>query len=136
MQHDERRRFRRVEVKIPAIIRVKEKPHMIIKAEVLNISEGGALLSCELPVGTIGQELLIEINFGESEFFQSRVTETDDVEVYIEGPDNCIIQWASPGRRGNIGVQFLGLPPEKRKFIADLVAKLLPHTDGDFEQIL
>jgi c-di-GMP-binding flagellar brake protein YcgR len=130
MPWNEKRQHARVKVKIPALIRAKNRQKAYV-AEVLNISEGGALISCETPIVTIGEELEILINFGDGNMIQSgKVTGSDDTEVEIADTDECVIRWAT-GKSGRFGIKFINLKEEKRQFLANLVRAVLEDGRGE-----
>jgi len=118
----EKRKYKRVGVSIPAGVYLKDDPHAVIDAEILDISEGGAFIHCMAPIA-IGQEVLVEIRFGETKYLDGKVV--PHLGSKGASPENIrersVVCWARGSNRSGFGIQFLGLKPEKREFLAKLI---------------
>ncbi len=115
----DRRRFKRVNVKLSASIRVGSGKQM--DAEIRNISRGGALLHCTTPIAAVGQELFVTINLKNSSLeLKAMVSDRGEVELELddEEPDKSVIRWVGDE---SFGVQFVDLKPEKEAYLAQLV---------------
>jgi hypothetical protein len=115
-----RRRFKRVNVKLSATVRVDGGEET--KAEVRNISQGGALIHCEVPIAAVGQILFLSIKLKNSNLeLKAKVFGRGAVEVNLddEEPDKSVIRWV--GDNANFGVQFVDLKPDKQVYLAQLV---------------
>lgn len=119
----DRRIARRVPVRIPVGIYRRDKPHDVIDAEILDISEGGAFIHCtaKIPVGT---EILLEIRFAETKVLEGKVIEHEDSInelVPPESQERSVIRWTRLDDEPGFGIQFLALKPETKRFLQRLV---------------
>ena len=113
---------KRVPVRIPVGVYLKDRPHDVIDAEILDISEGGAFVQCNAPIA-LGQEVILEIRFAETKILEGKVIEHEAVKESLPAnlPQNSVIRWAKDDEKAGFGIEFLGLKPDKKKFLAKLV---------------
>lgn len=120
----EKRVHERVAVRIPAGIYFKNRPGEVIDAEILDLSEGGAFVHCLTPI-KLGEDLLIEIRFGETSFVEGKTVYYDSrlQQEIAENPfkETSSIRWARGSQERGFGIAFEGLSPAKKAFIAKLV---------------
>lgn len=119
----ERRNNKRVPVRIPVGIYRRDKPHDVIDAEILDISEGGAFIHCtsKIPLGT---EILLEIRFAETKVLEGKVIEHEDslkTMMPSDGQERSVIRWTRLDEEPGFGIQFLSLKPETKRFLQRLV---------------
>lgn len=103
MSDDERRKSRRVEVKVTAIYR---SASLTIDARVRNLSQSGLLLECER-VDDTGTQAVIELDQADGET--------------LAVPSRVV--WSDPGQ--GMGIRFLGLTKEQRRALANLILERL-----------
>ncbi len=119
----ERRRNNRVPVRIPAGVYLKSRPHDAIDAEILDISEGGAFVHCNSPI-PLGTELVLEIRFDETSILEGKVVEHDQaLRSLLSGNERqtSVVRWHRENGMKGFGIEFLGIKPEKKKFLSKLV---------------
>lgn len=119
----ERRKYPRVNVRIPAGIYFKNDPHSCLDAEILDLSLGGAFVHCTAPI-KIGEEVLIEIRFTESTLVAAKVIITNDGaddDALQLLPTQAIIRWARGSAQSGFGVAFTQLNKEKEEYLRKLV---------------
>ncbi|MBI4404713.1 MAG: PilZ domain-containing protein [Deltaproteobacteria bacterium] len=118
----DRRKYQRVAVRIPAGVYLKSKPYDVIDAEILDISTGGAFVHCTAPIN-IGEEVIVEIRFGETRLLDGRVVPHDKLNAQIPttAPEQSIVRWARGSSYSGFGIEFTNLRPEKKKFVVKLV---------------
>lgn len=118
----ERRRFKRVPVRIPAKIYVKGWEDAL-EAEVRDISEGGAFIQCDQDIPD-GDPVLLELKFAELELLHGIIK-----PIQISTPDGkketSVIRWIKKIDMRGFGVEFVDLRPEARDFIRELVEHIL-----------
>jgi c-di-GMP-binding flagellar brake protein YcgR len=118
-----RRRFKRVNVQLAATLRVNGGEEH--KAQIRNISRGGALVYCADPIAAVGQVLYVTINFKDSDLeLKAKVSDRGAVELNIDDdePDKSVIRWV--GSDQTFGIQFMDVKPEKESHLAQLVEVL------------
>jgi hypothetical protein len=121
----ERRKFKRVNVHLPATVRVADGAEH--SAEILNLSEGGALVSCSAPFAAVGQTLLLIVHLTTSNLeLTAKVSDRGLVELDLseDEPEESVIRWVSGGAGGNFGVQFVDMRPEKQLNLGQVVQAL------------
>ncbi len=118
----ERRKHKRVPVKIPAGVYFKSKPDECIDAEIRDISLGGAFVHC-LAELTIGEEILVEIRFEETQLIEARVVIANHMSGNIPAniPEQVVVKWARGSAESGFGVAFVDLKPDKKEFLAKLL---------------
>ena len=122
----ERRQHRRFPVRIPADIYLKSKPGQCIEAYILDLSIGGAFISAMAPI-SLGEELMLEIRFAETQLFEGRVIVAGDKTVPPENPkltEKVIVRWARGSSSSGFGVEFRDLTAEHREFLAKVIQHL------------
>src|SRR4051812_26109024 len=99
MSHpSERRRHQRVDITIPAAIRIKHEPGKLVPAQVLNLSISGAMLQIDEPIAGIGQEIMLEILTDEGFTFHGKVIRRDEVEFFLgdeEEMEESVVRWSN-----------------------------------------
>lgn len=122
MDPKNRRWAKRIPVSIPAGIYLKDRPHEVIDAEILSISEGGAFLHCNSPI-ELGTEVLVEIRFAETKIIQARVLEKAELgdDVPESEAEGSVVQWARSGPKPGFGIRFVELRPDKKAFLVKLL---------------
>lgn len=122
----ERRRHRRVKVKIPAGIYFKGN-YQYLDAEILDISESGAYLQCNTPL-EIGKEIMLEIRFGESRIVAGQVVQDKKHLDELFGKGNAqssVVRWNKVDNDVGFGIEFVNLSVEKRTFIRTVIQHLV-----------
>lgn len=120
---EERRRFKRVNIKLPVRIFVSGIGGFI-SAEVVNISEGGAFLKTSYNFN-LHQRLLIELPIPHSDLIQCEVSEVENISEENSdkiSSEDSVIRRVEKGF--GIGVEFMNLSKKSRTFIRELVSKL------------
>lgn len=118
----ERRRFKRVNVKLPVRIFVSGIGGFI-SAEVANISEGGALLKTSYNF-QLNQRLLIELPIPGSDLIRCKVSDLENINEENGGKisnEDSVIRRVE--KDFGIGVEFVNLSKKTRLFIRELVSK-------------
>ncbi len=107
-QWEEKREDARVKVKWPVTIETAEGP---LKGEIINISLGGAFLCCQdLPLSL--ETFRLTINPPNHQAISATVSVTwSNLNV----PESEVVN------RG-MGIRFLGIPEEDRRFISEVIA--------------
>lgn len=121
-----RRKFLRVPVRIPAGIYFKNKPGVVIDGEILDLSEGGAFVHCTTAI-RLGEDVLVEIRFGETSFVEGKTVYLGDLESEVQSlpfKESSEIKWARGSKERGFGIEFIGLSAEKRAFLSKLVNHL------------
>lgn len=94
---------------------------MVLDAEIIDISEGGAFIHCVAPI-RLGEEVLVEIRFGETRFFDGKVIPHADLPTSPSGdPEKSIVRWVRGSTRSGFGVEFVSLGKDKKEFLAKLI---------------
>lgn len=115
----ERRRHKRIPVKIPATIFFKNKPEAGMPAEILDLSLGGAFVHCTIPI-KIGEEILLEVRFNETQLLDAKVVITTQKKK--DGiSEKAVVRWARGSSTSGFGVEFLQLEDEKEEFLTKLL---------------
>jgi len=120
---DERRKNKRVNVRIPAGVYFKNNPSECIDAEILDISLGGAFVHCTVPIN-IGDEIIVEIRFTQSQLLDAKVVvtaEKTDPSAASIFPEKAIVKWARGSSHSGFGIAFVHLHPEKQEFLKKLI---------------
>lgn len=130
------RRHPRISVRIPALIYVKSNPGKAIRAEISNISEGGAFVHCSIPI-VPGEELNVEILFAHTRLIEGRVmNEEETIQKIISSSsvkEVSIVRWVRGTSESGFGIQFTELTPEKREFLKKIVGYFQKLVDAGFE---
>lgn len=118
---EDRRRHKRVPVKIPAKIYVKGWGDAI-EAEIRDISEGGAFVQCteEVPHG---DPVLLELKFAEIELLHGIIKPIKHKSIDGE-KETSVIRWIRQIDLQGFGVEFVELSDSARDFIRELVDHL------------
>ena len=120
-----RRRFPRVNVRIPVKIYTQGNSGSPTYGEIQNISAGGAFIHCFVPVA-IGQEIKVEICFEAAQPgeypFNGRALKLAPKPV----SEKVVVRWARGSSIGGLGVEFLAAKNETTNAIATLVEVLQP----------
>lgn len=117
----ERRRHRRIPVKIPATIFFKDKPKEGKPAEILDLSLGGAFVHCTIPI-KIGEEVVLEVRFNETQLLDAKVVITTAVKKNDSGiAEKAVVRWARGSSNSGFGVEFTNLPQDKEAFLDKLL---------------
>lgn len=122
----ERRRHKRIPVKIPATIYFKDKPTEGKPAEILDLSLGGAFVHCTIPI-KIGEQILLEVRFNETQLLDAKVvitTKKADEKVEAKKPEiaeQAVVRWARGSSNSGFGVEFTNLPGDKQAFLDKLL---------------
>jgi hypothetical protein len=120
---DNRRRFRRLSVRIPGNVQLRSRPGQDFDAEILDISEGGAFVHCMAPI-LIGDEVLIEISFRETKILEAKVIDWDEwvlKNLPADNPERSVVRWARGSSQSGFGVEFLDLKADKKQFLVRLM---------------
>lgn len=117
----ERRRHKRIPVKIPATIFFKDKPKEGMAAEILDLSLGGAFVHCTIPI-KIGEEILLEVRFNETQLLDAKVVITTQKKKDGAGiSEKAVVRWARGSSTSGFGVEFQQLEEEKEEFLTKLL---------------
>ena len=121
----ERRRHKRIPVKIPATIYFKDKPTEGKPAEILDLSLGGAFVHCTIPI-KIGEEILLEVRFNETQLLDAKVVitvrkEKTETKKNSEITEQAVVRWARGSSNSGFGVEFTNLPGDKQAFLDKLL---------------
>jgi c-di-GMP-binding flagellar brake protein YcgR len=132
----QRRRAKRISVRIPARVYLADNPKQIFEGEILDLSEGGAFVSCRSTF-SLGGQIVVEILFDQAKLIQGVVVVWEKVEEPILPPQLCepsVIRWSNPQNTG-FGVEFIDMPEEKKQFLRELVAyfEKLKRAGANFE---
>ena len=117
-----RRKFRRVAVDIPAVVRVAntgKKYDAIIR----DISEGGAFVHCVAPI-MIGDEVLVDVKFKETKALEAKVIDWDEwlkTHVPKNIPEKSIVKWARGSSTSGFGIEFVSIEKDKKDFLVKLI---------------
>ncbi len=115
----ERRRHKRIPVKIPATIFFKTKPEEGMPAEILDLSLGGAFVHCTIPI-KIGEEIVLEVRFNETQLLDAKVVITTQKKK--DGiSEKAVVRWARGSSTSGFGVEFTQLEDEKEEFLSKLL---------------
>jgi Tfp pilus assembly protein PilZ len=113
----------RLGVSIPAIVIVRDKPKDRIEAEIINISEGGAFVHCTAPI-RIGQEIFLEIQFGETKLLAVKVIKLEDEDwggkFPEQGQEKSVVKWVRGTSVTGFGVQFVDIKKDNKEFVKRL----------------
>ncbi len=123
MNDDERRVHKRVPVKVPAVITLKNNPGTPIPAEVLDISEGGAFVHGSVPI-ELGEEVTVEISFTDKQLVDGKVVRYSDLVGTKNVPkvyEASVVKWARGSSRTGFGIEFLNPSKETLGFIRKLI---------------
>ena len=137
-QPQERRRFRRVVLNLPAMVEVVGENNEIqsFPARIIDISEGGMMLETREPVAVVGKEVLIQVSIGEPLTVHAKIHSADHIEVELSEDDESgesIVRWAD-GNSGKFGVEFVELEPEMRGKLQKLQERAIA-SKGDITKI-
>lgn len=132
LQIEKNRRHERVNVRISVRILPKRESHRAYEGEVLNLSEGGAYISCDAPI-EVGSELALEFRFAEIRKFTSRVVDEREAHnaanvssIASEHPIAAgIIRWQQDRTKSGFGVEFTSLDPDQRAYLQKVLAYFL-----------
>lgn len=116
----ERRRHKRLAVRLPVGVYKKDAAWEVIDAEIRDISEQGAFVSCSSGF-PLGEEVLVEIRIGKSRFLPGKVIEWD-AESKTPPPDEsqrAIVRWS--GTNPGFGIEFVNLDAEKKRYLQKLI---------------
>ncbi len=117
----ERRRHKRIPVKIPATIYFKDKPNDPKPAEILDLSLGGAFVHCTIPI-KIGEEIILEVRFNETQLIDAKVViTTSPKKQSAQITEAAVVRWARGSSSSGFGVEFLHLPSEQQAFLDKLL---------------
>jgi len=117
----ERRRHKRIPVKIPATIYFKNKPEEGMPAEILDLSLGGAFVHCTIPI-KIGEEIMLEVRFNETQLLDAKVVITTQKKEKAAGiSEKAVVRWARGSSTSGFGVEFIQLEHEKEEFLGKLL---------------
>lgn len=119
----ERRKHKRIAVKIPAGIYFKNRPTECLDAEILDLSLGGAFVHCTAPI-RIGDEILVEIRFAETQLIEAKVVIANDQaadKIKSNISERVVVKWARGSSHSGFGVEFVDLEPDKREYLAKLL---------------
>ena len=117
----ERRRHKRIPVKIPATIYFKGKPNDPKPAEILDLSLGGAFVHCSIPI-KIGEEIILEVRFNETQLLEAKVViASNPRKVESTLSEEAVVRWARGSSNSGFGVEFLHLPSEQQAFLDKLL---------------
>ncbi len=113
---EERRRFKRISVKLPVRV-YTSGVEGFIRAEISNISEGGAFLKTSFDF-KLGQKLLIELPFPKMDLIHCKVS---DLDSYDFSNENSVVRHLQ--KNIGLGVEFVNLSQKTLAFIRELVSK-------------
>ena len=109
MSDIDRRRFKRISVNIPVKVHISRpgEGDKVVKARILNISDGGMMFQTDQPWVSVGDNILIEVPVGGGGVLEAKVTRVDPTEFEISEEDfsTCIIRWTDGGN-GSFGVEL------------------------------
>jgi PilZ domain len=132
----ERRRTKRVPVRIPARIYLDDNPKHFIEAEILDLSEGGAFVSGRSSFA-LGGQVLVEILLDQAKFIHGVVVVWENLPQPNLPPqltEPSVVRWSNSEHTG-FGVEFLNMSPEKKQFLRDIMAyfEKLNRAGANFE---
>lgn len=122
----ERRRHKRIPVKIPATIYFKGNPAEGKPAEILDLSLDGAFVHCTIPI-KIGEEILLEVRFNEIQLLAAKVViatapkQNDGKKKDAGIAENVVVKWARGSSNSGFGVEFTNLLGDKQAFLDKLL---------------
>jgi hypothetical protein len=121
----ENRRHQRLPVKFASFVYRQRDPHKALLCEVVNLSLGGALVRCEDPTLTVGEEIVVEIQHGPGYLLKARVAQVENVAIHLDESDleDPRVEWAH-GDSGFVRVAFQKLPPKREKAFHRLIESL------------
>ncbi len=102
------RRSPRIPVNVPVTVRIRQgEGEQVFTGELINLSEGGAFIHGVFPIG-LGQEVTVEVRIAPSQGKQELKSE---------------VRWVRGTAQSGLGVQFMGMAPEKKNFISELLRR-------------
>ncbi len=125
--YENRRRAKRIEVKIPVRISLKSSPEKIFACFILDISEGGAFVHGTAPI-LIGEEVDVEILFEGNQKFEAVATDYQSLLEKLKLADSTpaalpsVVRWARGTSNAGFGIEFLNLSGEKLAFLHRLIS--------------
>lgn len=123
MSDIDRRRFKRISVNIPVKVHISRpgEGDKVVKARILNISDGGMMFQTDQPWVSVGDNILIEVPVGGGGVLEAKVTRVDPTEFEISEEDfsTCIIRWTDGGN-GSFGVEFTRIGPQSEKLLDEI----------------
>ena len=120
----ERRRHQRISVNLPVKIHISRdgQGDKVVRARLLNISEGGMMFQTEQPWVSVGENVLVEIPIGgRGGILEAKVTRQDPTEFEISEDDYSasIVRWTDGGS-GSFGVEFTRIGPQTKKLLEEI----------------
>ena len=119
----DRRRYQRIDVNIPVKVHISRpgEGDKVVKARILNISEGGMMFKTDQPWVAVGENILIEVPIGGGGVLEAKVTRLDPTEIEISEDDfsTCTIRWTNGGD-GSFGVAFTRIGPQSEKLLEEI----------------
>lgn len=123
-ESSDRREGRRIPVRIPVRIYQEDTPDKEFKAEITNISEGGAYICSPYSFET-GKKILVEIGFQETSQSNGVIIPTEKLEVSLPDPiaETSMIRWEKieANELQGVGVEFVNLQADKQLFLQRLI---------------
>ena len=118
------RRFKRLPVRLSALIFSQEDLARAFPCEVVSLSEGGALIETTDTTLHAGTEVVLQFQEGDELLIKGKVLQLENVEIEIEdGESTEKWNWAK-GDHGFLRISFEPLPADRlesfKKYLKDL----------------
>jgi hypothetical protein len=124
----EKRKFPRFPLSIKSRAHVRNEVGsrvLTFACEVVNVSEGGLMLTAREPFMAVGQTVVVEIDFEGGLELHGRVCGVAPVEVELseDNLEKSIIRWIDK-KNGKFGVEFVELDSKRREKLTALISRL------------